>query len=71
MPIYEYKCRECGDKFENLVRSPNSQEDPTCPVCNSPKVERRVSVCGCLGSAHIDSGASSVSSSACAPSGGG
>ena len=72
MPIYEYKCRECGDKFEKLVRPTSSQEDPTCPVCHSPKVERQVSLCGCLtGSGAADSRAGSASSSSCAPSDGG
>ena len=25
MPIYEYRCLECGEKFYKLVRSMNSQ----------------------------------------------
>ncbi len=52
MPIYEYKCRDCGDKFEKLVRSlvrpASSEADLKCPVCRSPKVERQISLCGCL-----------------------
>ncbi|MDP3046863.1 MAG: zinc ribbon domain-containing protein [Chloroflexota bacterium] len=76
MPIYEYKCRDCGDKFEKLVRSlvrpTSSEEDLKCPVCRSPKVERQVSLCGYLtSSGAADSGAGSASSSSCAPSGGG
>lgn len=76
MPIYEYKCRDCGDKFEklvrSLVRSTSSEEDLKCPVCRSPKVERQVSLCGCFtGSGAADSGAGSASFSSCAPSGGG
>lgn len=75
MPIYEYKCRDCGDKFEKLVRSlapsTNSEEDLKCPVCRSPKVERQISLCGCLTGSGADSGAALASSSSCAPSGGG
>ena len=72
MPIYEYKCRDCGDKFEKLVRSTSSEADLKCPVCRSPKVERQVSLCGCFtGSGATDSGAGSASFSSCAPSGGG
>ncbi len=70
MPIYEYKCRQCGDKFEKLVRSTSGEENLKCPVCQSTKVERQISLCGCL-SGGDDFGGSSASSSSCAPSGGG
>ena len=35
MPIYEYKCEKCGNKHEFLQRSINSEEEVTCPNCNS------------------------------------
>jgi putative FmdB family regulatory protein len=70
MPIYEYKCRECGDKFEKLVRSatlsPATIVEVRCPKCSSPKVERQVSLCGC-----VSGGLDSTTSSSCAPAGGG
>jgi putative FmdB family regulatory protein len=72
MPIYEYKCRQCGVRFEKLVRSTTIQKDLTCPACLSPKVERQVSLCGCLAVSGVtDSGAGPDSSRSCAPSGGG
>ena len=71
MPIYEYKCRDCGDKFEKLVRSSTSESDLKCPVCQSPKVERQVSLCGSLTGGSDFGGLSSSSASSCAPSGGG
>jgi putative FmdB family regulatory protein len=76
MPVYEYKCRECGGKFEKLVRSParpaGGDQDLKCPVCLSPKVERQVSLCGCLtGSGGTGFGAESAPSGSCAPAGGG
>ncbi len=42
MPIFEYKCSECEDKFEELV----SGSDPkvACPKCGSEKVSRLLSV---------------------------
>ena len=30
MPIYEYKCQDCGAKFEKLVRNGASVECPSC-----------------------------------------
>ncbi len=71
MPIYEYKCRQCGDKFEKLVRSAASEVDLKCPVCQSSKVERQVSLFGSLSGGSGDFGGASATSSSCAPSGGG
>jgi putative FmdB family regulatory protein len=30
MPIFEYKCEDCGTKFEKLVRNGASVECPSC-----------------------------------------
>ena len=62
MPIYEYKCRECGDKFEKLVRTSSGEKDVKCPSCESPFVQRQVSVCGFLGGGVDLASASSASS---------
>ena len=32
MPIYEYKCQDCGTKFEKLVRRSEGPE-LECPSC--------------------------------------
>jgi putative FmdB family regulatory protein len=47
MPIYEYKCPECGALFEKLCLS-SSQGDrvQTCPACGSQKAGRVVSRVG-------------------------
>ncbi len=41
MPIYEYKCRDCGDEFEALVRK---SDTPSCPKCSSTELERLLSL---------------------------
>jgi len=43
MPIYEYRCSECGTDFEKFVSGQVSVE---CPSCQSPKVTRTLSVFG-------------------------
>jgi putative FmdB family regulatory protein len=49
MPMYEYKCKKCGMEYEELV-SLDSKELPPCPVCNSTRVEKKMSVFGSAGS---------------------
>jgi putative FmdB family regulatory protein len=51
MPIYEYRCAECEEAFELLVRSAKKQAVPTCPVCGSAKVQKSISLFGIGGSA--------------------
>jgi putative FmdB family regulatory protein len=44
MPLYEYQCRACSHGFETLVRSGDDQ--PACPACGSPDIERLLSSFG-------------------------
>ena len=41
MPIYEYECRACGNRFEAIVRMNDS---PACPSCKSEDLERLISM---------------------------
>ncbi len=46
MPIYEYVCNSCGERFERLVLRLAAQaghDGLTCPYCGSEDVERAVS----------------------------
>ncbi len=43
MPIYEYRCQECGRTYEQLRRMSEADKDLQCPACCSRKVERQVS----------------------------
>jgi putative FmdB family regulatory protein len=42
MPIYEYRCLECGRLSEIFLRRPND-EDVRCPSCGSHKLDKLVS----------------------------
>lgn len=48
MPIFEYRCLECGQRFEELVRSGNANVQ--CPQCAARRVERLLSVFAAHGS---------------------
>ena len=44
MPIFEFKCEDCGDKFEELVSvSQQSFEYVTCPSCGAQKSKKLMS----------------------------
>lgn len=42
MPIFEYRCFECGDEFELLVLS--SSPVPGCASCGSQDIEKLMSL---------------------------
>lgn len=46
MPLYEYKCRDCHDTFETLIRHKDDELDLKCPHCDSQLVERLLSAHG-------------------------
>lgn len=37
MPLYDFRCRQCGEQFEELVPAGSSAP---CPACGSTDVER-------------------------------
>lgn len=43
MPIYEYKCDDCGRQYEQIRRMPDADRDLECPDCRSARVRRQLS----------------------------
>jgi putative FmdB family regulatory protein len=43
MPVYEYRCRACGEGFERFVQG---GQEVACPACRSPEVTRLLSLFG-------------------------
>ena len=48
MPIYDYKCQQCGKVSELLLRSADS-ENIKCPNCGSKNLERLISATYMIG----------------------
>lgn len=63
MPIFEYKCRQCGNKFEALARS--SKSDATCNNCGSKKVTQLLSVFAIAGTSGATSAVEAGPCGAC------
>lgn len=43
MPIYEYRCRECENRFEILQRLGQGAEGLECPRCGAQHLEKQFS----------------------------
>ncbi len=41
MPIFEYRCQDCGTKFEKLVR--RSGDEILCPSCGKDHLSQELS----------------------------
>ncbi len=58
MPIYRYKCSDCGEEFDFLHKSPGASEEVVCPKCGSKKAEKLLSSFSVSGGDSSSSGPS-------------
>jgi putative FmdB family regulatory protein len=42
MPLYDYACLDCGERFEALVL--RNSDPPVCPRCQGSKLEQQISM---------------------------
>ncbi len=43
MPIFEFRCAECGECFEKLFMTSDDSPEMVCPNCTGENIERVVS----------------------------
>jgi putative FmdB family regulatory protein len=55
VPIYEYRCEECGKRSSALLSS-FSSPDPVCPHCGKPALRRLVSTFATVSSGESEMG---------------
>jgi putative FmdB family regulatory protein len=65
MPIYEYLCQDCGNKFEKLVRRSDDTTEMECPSCGKKHLQQEFSTFA----AHANGAPKSAEMPSC-PSGG-
>jgi putative FmdB family regulatory protein len=43
MPIFEYRCDDCGHEFEELESIANRDKPRECPACGAASITRTIS----------------------------
>ncbi len=68
MPLYEYRCPECGQRFEILQKIGQGAEGLACPRCGAGRVEKQFST---FAAASTSGGGTSTGSATrgCGPGG--
>jgi len=75
MPVYEYRCGQCGNRFDLLRRMAQADESVACPECQADGARRVLSIFASFSktadgstraTAGSDGGCASCSSSSCA-----
>lgn len=64
MPMYEFRCLRCGERFEKLLKMQDADSDLECPKCGVKETER-------LLSSFATGGSGGGGGGGCGPSGGG
>jgi putative FmdB family regulatory protein len=64
MPIYEYRCQRCEERFEQLVPLRAEYPPVTCPHCGTQEIRKLLSTFATTESRQ------SISQTSCAPTGG-
>ncbi|RJP75392.1 MAG: zinc ribbon domain-containing protein [Candidatus Zixiibacteriota bacterium] len=67
MPIFEYRCPDCQQEFDEIRPFADRDEPVSCPHCGSRRSERKISLFGTTG---WSSGGGSAPSSSCGGHGG-
>jgi putative FmdB family regulatory protein len=70
MPIYEFKCKKCGNVFEFLCFRSADSDAVTCPSCGENKTEKLLSTFASCSSSSGSAFPGSAASSSCVPKGG-
>jgi putative FmdB family regulatory protein len=67
MPIYEFRCAQCGHVQEILVSSSNTEVEMKCEQCQGEELERILSCVSYTMGSSSGSPGPSVTSKSCGP----
>lgn len=66
MPIFEYKCKDCGHKYDIFHKSSSNPEEVVCPECESKNSKKLLSSFSSSMNGSSSSGNSFPSGGGCA-----
>ncbi len=67
MPIYEFKCKKCGNTFEYLCLKSDDNHTP-CPSCGGDKTEKLLSTFSSISSSSCNQEMCDNPTPSCGPS---
>jgi putative FmdB family regulatory protein len=70
MPIYEFKCNQCGTVFESLCFRSSGEDRGSCPSCGADDSEKVMSTFASVGSGSEKGLGGLSTGSSCASHGG-
>lgn len=70
MPIYEFKCKKCGNLYESLCFRSSGEDKGPCPSCGGNESEKQLSIFSSAGSGRGPDLGGVQASGSCSPSGG-
>ncbi|MFQ5632135.1 MAG: zinc ribbon domain-containing protein [bacterium] len=70
MPIYEYRCKNCGNEFELLRSVSQSDHEVECETCGQRQAEKQFSTFAASAGAAKSFNAASSSDTCCRASSG-
>jgi putative FmdB family regulatory protein len=56
MPLYEYACRSCARRFEEIRKFEERLQAPVCPSCGGTQTVLRLSAPGFVGAGATSAG---------------
>ena len=68
MPIFEYRCEECGHSFEAILFG---EQKPECPKCHAVKLEQQLSTFAVSKSSNAPAPSAGCGQSSCCMMNGG
>ncbi len=70
MPIYEFVCSRCGERFELLLPMSKAQEKASCPKCGGEGTRRPSTFSSLSKGSESSSSCSTCSATSCSICGG-
>jgi len=67
MPIFEYRCEDCGNQFEAILIG---EQKPECPKCHAHNLQKELSTFAVSTKSNTSSGGGCGAESCCMGNGG-